>query len=513
MYMITNIYMITAIAVIGGALFGFDISSQSAIIGTAQYKRQFGATEAGPTSSQQGGITAAMPGGSFVGSLCSGYLSDKFGRKKTIMVGSVIWMIGSALCAASHNIALLVVGRFINGIAIGLCSAQVPVYITELAPPRIRGRVVGLQQWAITWGILIMFYVSYGCSFIDGTASFRIPWGLQAVPGILLFIGLLFLPESPRWLARKDRWEECLHVLAMVHGKGDEHNPVVVAEYTEIKEMVTFERENSSVSWVELFHKNMLTRTIIACFVQIWSQLTGMNVMMYYIVYVFGMAGKSGNANLVSSSIQYVINVIMTLPGLWALDHVGRRPLLIGGAICMGTWLFAVGGIMAAHGRPATPSPTRPPEESWEVSGPASNAVIACSYLFVASFACTWGPVSWVYPPEIFPLRVRSMGVALSTSCNWIFNFALGYFVPSSFENIAYKTYFIFAAFCMTMTIHVFLMFPETRQKALEEVEQIFLDKIPAWRTRGGTQIHGDNLKTQEEKMSTQSEITHEEAA
>lgn len=177
-----NIYLIAAIAIIGGGLFGFDISSMSAIIGTNQYKCYFnqGPTPAsrddctGPKASVQGGITAAMPGGSFLGALASGFLSDILGRRKAIMLGPIVWYVaihmtftlivpdcyrcvGSILVCAAQNIGMLIVGRFINGFCVGICSAQVPVYISELAPPSKRGRFVGAQQWAITWGILIMF--------------------------------------------------------------------------------------------------------------------------------------------------------------------------------------------------------------------------------------------------------------------------------------------------------------------------------------------------------------------
>lgn len=161
------------------------------------------------------GITAAMPGGSWVGAIVSGFLSDILGRKKAIQIGAVIWCLGSILVCASQNIGMLVVGRFINGLSVGICSAQVPVYLSEVAPPSKRGRLVGCQQWAITWGILIMFYISYGTAGINGTAAFRIPWGLQMIPAILLFLFMLFLPESPRWLARKDRWEDARRVLAL----------------------------------------------------------------------------------------------------------------------------------------------------------------------------------------------------------------------------------------------------------------------------------------------------------
>ncbi|KAI5806989.1 high affinity glucose transporter [Geopyxis carbonaria] len=481
MYQISNIYFITGIAVIGGGLFGFDIASMSAILGTDQYNNYFGPNIA---SDVQGGITAAMPGGSFVGAICSGWLSDRMGRKYSIQVGSVIWIIGSIISCASQNIGMLVAGRFINGFSVGICSAQVPVYVSEIARPEIRGRLVGCQQWAITWGIMIMFYISFGCSFVTGTASFRIPWAIQMVPAIILFFGLLFLPRSPRWLARKDRWEEAEQVLALLHGNGDTRHPYVVQEMEEIKSMVEFERNNADASFMELFKPNMINRTHIGVFTQVWSQLTGMNVMMYYITYVFKMAGLTGNNVLVSSSIQYVINVVMTIPALLFIDKFGRRPTFLIGSTLMMTWLFANGGLMASYGKPAPPGGIDGiPAASWIVHGPASKAIIACSYLFVASYAITWGPASWIYPPELFPLRIRGKAVSLATCSNWIMNFALGYFVPPAFENIQWKVYIVFGVFCAAMTLHVFFLFPETAGKTLEQVEEMFIEGGPAWKT------------------------------
>jgi sugar porter (SP) family MFS transporter len=403
-------------------------------------------------------------------------------------------VIGCILCAAAQNIPMLIVGRIICGLSVGIESAQVPVYISEVAPPSKRGRLVGMQQWAITWGIMIMFYISYGCSFLDGTKSFRVPWGIQALPAVLLFFAMMLMPESPRWLARKDRWEEAMEVLVLVHGHGDPQSPFVQKEYDEIKQACEFERQNADVTYAELFKPHMINRTHIGLFVQIWSQLTGMNVMMYYISYVFLMAGLRDNTLLVSSSIQYVINVAMTVPALIWVDKWGRRPTLLFGALAMMTWLFANGGIMATHGHYVPGGIQNTAAASWKVVGTSSKAIIACSYLFVASYAISWGPVSWIYPPELFPLRVRGKAVALATSANWAFNFALGYFVPPSFENIQWKTYMIFGAFCGAMFIHVYFMFPETAGKRLEEVEEMFTDPNGpkyigtwAWTTRQST--------------------------
>ena len=207
------------------------------------------------------------------------------------------------------------------------------------------------------------------------------------------------------------------------------------------------------------------------------------------------MAGLSGNNLLLSSSIDFVINVVMTIPALLFVDRWGRRPTLLVGAALMMTWQFAVGGLLVTYGKYEGPHGLdNIPEVSYSVSGPASKAVIACSYLFVASYAPTWGPVSWIYPPELYPLRVRGKAVALATSANWAFNFALGYFVPPAFVNIQWRTYIIFGVFCAAMFIHVFFLFPETAGKTLEEVEDLFTDPsgprhlgTPAWKTHIST--------------------------
>ncbi|TLS21592.1 uncharacterized protein PpBr36_10137 [Pyricularia pennisetigena] len=499
MYVVGNIYLIAAISVIGGALFGFDISSMSAVISTQPYLCRFnelGFNENGSCKGLhedvQGGVVAAMPGGSLIGAMVSGFLSDHFGRKPTIQIGAAIWCVGCVITAAAVNVPMLAIGRVINGFSVGICSAQVPVYISEISKPSVRGRMIGAVQWAITWGIAIMFFICYGCSFIKSEAAFRLPWGIQAVPAVLLGIGLIFLPESPRWLAKQDRWEDSLAVLARTHGNGDPNAPFVVKEMAEIREVVEFERANADVSYLELFRPKMIVRTSIGVATQIWSQLTGMNVMMYYITYVFTMAGL-GSDVLLPSGIQFIINVVMTVPALIWMDSWGRRPTLLVGAALMCLWLCINAGLFATYSRPPRPEDNfTSASMSMKIEGAPAKAVIASTYLFVASFACTWGPTSWAYPPELYPLRLRGKAVALSTASNWTFNFALAYFVPPAFANITWRTYVIFAVFCATMFIHVFFLFPETANKPLEEVSELFDDTkpgairligTPAWKT------------------------------
>ncbi|KAL2015958.1 hypothetical protein VTK56DRAFT_4493 [Thermocarpiscus australiensis] len=489
MYQASNVYFICGFAAIGGGLFGFDISSMSGVLGTQAYKRYFG----NPVSYAQGGITAAMPAGSLVGSLLSSFVADKFSRKVALQVSCVLWIIGSILMCAAQNIPMLCVGRVICGFGIGIASSIVPVYQSEIAPKEIRGRVVSLQQWAITWGILIQYFIQFGAAEGIGggsndpnqpTAAFRIPWGIQMVPGFILLVGLFFFPYSPRWLASKDRWEEALQVLARLHGNGDVNHPKVLAQYREIEEALQLEREQATSSFKELVAPRMLKRVVLGMSIQMWSQLCGMNIMMYYIVYI--MEGAQIASPLATASIQYAINVALTLPAIIWLDKVGRRPALIFGSFFMMAWLFISGALQQYYGQPNTDE-TRNASNSditWIVlnNRPVSSAIVACSYLFVATFATTWGPVSWTYPAEIYPSKIRAKAVSLSTAANWFWNMVLAFAVPPLLWNISYKMYYIFGAFNGAAFIHMTLMAHETKGFTLEEMDEVFDSGKPAWK-------------------------------
>lgn len=189
----------------------------------------------------------------------------------------------------------------VNGLAIGVTSSQCCVYLAELAPAKIRGRIVGIQQWSIEWGILIMYLISYGCPVgVSGASSFRIAWGIQAVPAFILLVALFFFPESPRWLASKERWEESLDVLAKIHGNGDRSNEAVKFEFEEVKEAARIANEAKDVSILSLFNRKMINRTLCGLSVQMWQQLLGGNVAMYYVVYIFEMAGMVSRSKLSS---------------------------------------------------------------------------------------------------------------------------------------------------------------------------------------------------------------------
>lgn len=385
---------------------------------------------------------------------------------------------------------MLVFGRAVAGIGAGIASAMVPVYQAEIAPKEIRGRVVALQQWAITWGILIQYVIQYGASAVDGgpnnphqsTLAFRIPWGVQIFPAMVLAGGMFFVPYSPRWLAGQDRWEESIRVLANLHGHGDIGHPKVLAQYREIEEAMTFEREAGGSAIKVLTRPRILNRVILTVSIQMWSQLCGMNVMMYYIVYMMQAAGV--HQILLISSIQYILNVLLTLPAILFIDKWGRRPSLLYGALSMMILLLLVAALSGAYGVPNPRTDPALDAVSWLVvdNTHVTRAIVACSYLFVCTFAVTWGPTSWTYPSEIFPTGIRAKAVSLATASNWAWNCALAFAVPTLFETINWKLYIVFAIFNLCAFVHCWLTVRETKGKTLEEMEEVFESGRPAWR-------------------------------
>ncbi|KAJ6441113.1 sugar transporter [Purpureocillium lavendulum] len=433
--------LLAAFGTIGGMLFGFDISSMSAWIGSDQYLSYFGH----PGSTEQGGITASMSAGSFIGALVAGFLADHLGRRGALKVASVVWVAGAVLQCSAQNVAHLIIGRIVSGLSIGVTSSQVLVYLAELAPSHIRGRVVGIQQWAIEWGILIMYLISYGCSVtVDTPAAFRIAWSVQGIPGFILFAALFF-PESPRWLASKDRWEEAHGILANLHAGGDLGDPVVVAELEEVREAVRLAAESKDIGYLGLFAPGVWKRTLVGVSVQVWQQLLGGNVMLYYLVYIFNMAGLVRTMSESFASKRMAADKIFRSREM-SLSH--RNDIL-----------------------------------TWSISGSPAKAVIALAYIFVGVYGLTWAPVAWIYCSEVFPLRYRAKGVGLAAAGNWIFNLALAFFVPPAFTNIQWKAYMIVGTFCFAMTVHAFLTYPETARKSLEEIDELFEHNVAAWRT------------------------------
>jgi len=384
---------------------------------------------------------------------------DSFGRRKAIMIGSAVFSVGGVIQTFSSSLVPLYIGRFIAGLSIGLLSMAVPLYLSEMSPKDIRGRLVSMQQLAITVGILVSFLINLACSYIPGDISWRLPFGIQVVISILMAIGVIFLPMSPRWLLSKGRAEQASQNLVKVRG-GDSVD--VRAEYEEMQDSIRLENEIGNGSWNELFINGMWKRVALGVALQMFQQLTGINAVMYYAPAILNKAGFHDlSAELIGTAGTGVVNVLMTFPGIFLVDRLGRRPLLISGAVLMAVMMAFLGALIGIYG---------PNYDNHAIP----YVCLVMMYLFVASFAYSWGPIGWIYPSEIYPMRIRAKATSMTTASNWLFNFIVAEIVPVLMTQINWGVYLLFAGFGLLMAAWVVLTVPETKNKSLEEIDQLF---------------------------------------
>ncbi|KAI9313592.1 general substrate transporter [Dichotomocladium elegans] len=435
------------------------------------------------TSLEQGTLTGLLLAGCFVGSLLAGQSAEIFSRKITIILGCIVFTIGAAIQTGTNGYAMMVVGRAIAGLGIGTLSMIVPLYQSELAPKEIRGRLISLQQLMCTVGLMLAFWVNVGTEKIDSDASFRIPIGIQIAPAVVLAAGCFFLPYSPRWLFSKGREEEALEVLAKLHANGDKTDPYVVSEFNDIREQLEADRKVANMDYTEVFSKRNRRRLVLGIFIQVFQQFTGINSIMYYAPTIFMQAGiQNTSATLIASGVNGVLNMLSTIPAVLFLDRLGRRKTLISGAIVMGIAMLLCGIVMATTGRVYLDLADNKNKIDMSGNTKASYFCIVMIYVFVAGFAYSWGPVGWVYPAEIFPLNVRAKGTSLSTAANWLLNFAISEMCPAMLNSITWGTYIFFGCCCVVMTLTVWLFYPETKGKSLEEMDAVFSGSVWAFR-------------------------------
>ncbi|KAI8319284.1 general substrate transporter [Martensiomyces pterosporus] len=470
-------YFVGGVSAIGGLLFGYDTGVMSSILEMDEWKAYFH----NPGSVGVGVIVSLLTAGCFVGSLFAGWFADRYSRKHTIMGACIVFSLGAAIQCGSRNRAMLIVGRFIAGLGVGVLSMTVPVFQSEISPAAIRGRLVSLQQWAITWGILVSFWIDYGCHFIKSQAAWRIPIGLQIVPAIFLFCAMFFMPYSPRWLVDNNRDDEARQVLARLRADGDLDAPEVIGELEEIKDVVRLERETAVRSYMELLRYPIRRRVVLGVVIQALQQLTGINVIMYFAPSIFKQSGLTGpNASLLAQGINGVINMLATIPAILWIDRWGRRKTLMLGSLVCGITYF----VQAV----ATGATQHKTIDNGEVNlhmpkGP-SYLVIVMIYIFVISFAASWGPIGWIYPSEIFPMHIRSKANSITTASNWLFNFVIGLVAPILIKRITWGLDLIFAIIMFASVGIIYMFFPETKSRPLEEMEIVFTGSIWAHKDR-----------------------------
>ncbi|KAJ6104698.1 hypothetical protein N7523_011018 [Penicillium sp. IBT 18751x] len=499
----------------GGLAFGYDTGSMSGILAMPQFLEYFNH----PDNFQQGGITASIQAGAFAGSLLTGaFLADRLGRKKTILLGSALFTIGCAIACAANGLPALVAGRVINGLGNGCLAMMVPLYQSEIAPREIRGRIISMQQCSINLGILLAFWIQYASHFLKGSVSWRLPLGLQMVATIALHVTMYFLPESPRWLVAHDRQEEAGKVLAKLHANGNTSDLYVQAELAEIVAKIKFEKEHLSPSYVSLLFGSHARRMWIGIGVQFWQQVTGINVIMYYAVFLFQQAGIAGTqASLLANGIQGVILNVITWINMWYIDSWGRRRPMIIGALGMAVSMMLIGVIMKTMGNPVYDALTQKTNFHFAQAS-ASHAAIAFVYIYVFWFALTWGCVAWVYPTEVFAMNMRGKGTSITSATNWFVNFWFALYIPTAMAKISWELYMIFMAICVIIAITVYLFYPESAGKTLEEMDFLFSQGRSPWvfKDKEATKVgalferdmsHGEALTAFDEKMTSEKTV------
>lgn len=371
------------------------------------------------SSSMQSLFTSILSCGTFFGALMGGDIADFIGRRPTIIMGCAVFCVGCTLqMASTSQEALFVLGRLIAGVGVGFISAVVILYMSEIAPKKVRGAMVSGYQFCITIGILVASCVVYGTQERPDTSSYRIPIGIQYLWAIVLAAGLFYLPESPRYFVRKGEIEKAAKALAFVRGQPLDSD-FVKDELAEIVanneyEMQVIPQTNYIGSWLACFKGSLsagnspLRRTLLGTGMQMCQQLTGINFVFYFGTPFFTQLGTISNPFLISM-ITTLVNCLSTPISFYAIEKFGRRALLIYGACSMIVCQFIVAIIGVTAGKDTS-------------NNSATSAMVAFICLNISSFAITWGPTAWVIVGEAFPLPIRSRGVGLSTASNWLWN-------------------------------------------------------------------------------------------
>jgi sugar porter (SP) family MFS transporter len=426
---------------LGGLLFGYDTG---VISGAVIFIKKDFALSTFP----QELVVSMVLAGATIGALSGGKLSDRFGRRITLIGTSLIFVAGALICAAAASFTMLVAGRAIVGLAIGLSSTTVPVYISEVAPPEARGWQVSLFQLAITVGILAAYLVDYAFA---KSGSWRWMLGLAVVPGAILGIGMLFLPESPRWLAKYLHPEAARKVLARIRGTAD-----VEPELREI--MDSLSRSEKHGSWKDLLHHSVRPALIVGMGLAIFQQITGINTVIYYAPTIIQSAGSSSaSAAILATAGIGVVNVVMTLVAMWLIDRIGRRPLLLTG---IGGMIVTLGILGYLFNAPVH-------------SGIAGRFAVVTIMAYVAFFAISLGPIFWLLIAEIYPLQIRGQAEGTAAATNWVFNLVVSITFLTLVERIGpAHTFWLYGALAVASWLFSYFLVPETKGRTLEEIER-----------------------------------------
>lgn len=448
---------ISFIATLGGFLFGFDTAVISGIIGFV--KSQFSLDAV-----MEGWVVSSALVGCIIGVMGAGSLSDRFGRKKMLLLSAALFFVSAIGAMLPQTAQGLIIARLVGGVGIGMASMLSPMYISEFSPPHLRGRLVALYQFAITVGILAAYFSNAvllgiserGTAFAPGgllhyvaiEEVWRSMFGIAVIPSALFFVLVLFVPESPRWLMKQGQREKATGILARVGGW-----EAAEAESKEIQDALSQE----SGSLRQLLKPGLRIALLIGILLPFFSQVSGINVVIYYGPKIFKEAGFTLSEALGGAVTIGIVNVLATLIAIWKVDNLGRRPLLLWGITGVLITLTLVGLLFFMNAS----------DSSW---------LLILFLVYCACFAISYGPVVWIIIAEIFPTSIRGRAMAIGTFVVWATNAVVGQSFPWLLENLGPAgAFWIFAALCIPAIIVVWKLVPETKGKSLEQIEALWL--------------------------------------
>ena len=436
----TYLILVCFVAAAGGFLFGFDTSVISGVIEYLVPKFDL-------SVGQKGWTVACILIGCMIGSVFSGRVSNKYGRKKALMSAAIVFFASSLGCAFSNSYPVFIIFRMIAGISVGAASALSPIYIAEVSPANHRGKLLTLNLIAIVLGQASAFFSNYFLQNIGGENNWRWMIGVMAIPSCLFLAFLFLVPESPRWLVETNKDDEALKVLSRLNSQS-----IVQSVFSDIKDSV----KQSSAKLSELFRGPVFKILIVGCLLSVFQQVTGINLIMYYAPSIFKAANFAQSSALFQSALISLVYLTASIMAFLFIDRFGRKPLMIIGSIGMGISLTLLAlAFIFQHTE--------------------GYLVLFCIMGFIASFGFSLGPVVWTLIPEIFPNYYRSEGVAFSVFIQWAANFLVTVTFPVLLKNLQGKAFFIYATMCALCVIFSIVMLKETKGKTLEEIEKEFL--------------------------------------
>ncbi|KAI0364810.1 MFS monosaccharide transporter [Pilatotrama ljubarskyi] len=460
----------------GGIQLGYDTGSINGILQMPDWLRTFGRPGTSientrsmfsVSTSTESLVVSILSVGTFLGGAPA---ADALGRKAGIMASCLVFCLGVSLEVGAMNLPTFMAGRFFAGFGVGLVSTLVPMYQSECSPKWIRGAVVSCYSLTITIGLLLSSVINNATKARQNHSAWQIPLAIQFVWTSVLFIGMLWLPETPRWLMKENREIAAAKALSRLTSS-DPNNYVVQAELNDIRISLQKEREIGEATYRDCFRlteNKIALRTLSSIVIQSLQQLTGITFIFYYGTTFFAHAGID-NPFLVSVVIN-IVNMAMTIPGMWGADNLGRRPLLLWGAavMCICAYLVAILGVTASVENLAV-----------------QRAIIALVCIYIAAFAATWGPLAWVFVGEISPLNLRAKAVSLSAASHWLWNWAISFAAPYLVNagpgnaGLGLKVFFVWGSTCAACVLFTYFCVPETKGLSLEQVDFLYQDWTP----------------------------------